>query len=429
MIIFPLMQRNVKKRTDEIRNNAVVRDLTKLKTAVENYLKRKPTFGKKLIEVDKATLVENGLPVGFNMTNVLGQEYSVRIKVSEDSKGAPIYEAIVLASGVGTDIPPLRIRDIVKDIKGYAGYVEGGMIYGPDWQLSTAGWGRGLNESSIVMRTGSTQKEYQYVARKPGFGTAKMQADLYMSSHDIESVNGLYIGGGAEFVDAKFGTSGDKSDVDNFSVTKELRLEGNMTIGADLNFPNGLDLKEDNFVNNDVPVVYLEDTLDVGGNFVLSQLNAVNKLRSLTANTLDGAAMNVANSLVFDGNDGVLALQNLIANSMTVNKNETEQGIIFSRIKSNSNSDVSISGNAVNIYDVVVRDVNSALIAAGYRKVGGIDITEGTPLSVILRGIFYQYQDIYKLVYNDYDNTILPGWYPNLYLRCEYSYCQGKWYY
>ena len=157
--------------------------------------------------------------------------------------------------------------------------------------------------------------------------------------------------------------------------------------------------------------------------------NGENKLRSFDVKNLGGSAMNVANTLMFDGTDGVLGVQNVIANSMTINKDGLSNGLVFSSIRSASNRDVSITGSGVNLYDVVVRDVNSALVSAGFRKIGGVDITESTPLSVILRGIFYQYQDIYKLVNNDYDNTIIPGWYPNLYLRCEYSSCSGKWYY
>ena len=37
MVIFPIMQRDIKKRTDNIRNQMVVKDLMKLKGAVETY--------------------------------------------------------------------------------------------------------------------------------------------------------------------------------------------------------------------------------------------------------------------------------------------------------------------------------------------------------------------------------------------------------
>ena len=432
MIIFPLMQKDVKRRTDEIRNAAVVKDLTKLKSAVEEYLRRKPTFNKNIVDIDKKTLVDNGLPSGFNMTNILGQNYIVRVKVSENPDGSPIYEAIVLASGEGTDIPPLRIRDIVKDVKGgYAGYVDGAMVYGPDWQFPITGWGDGLNESSIVMRTGFSRKEYQYVSRKPGFGSSTMQADLYMSNHDINNVGGFFVNGGAEFKSAELGTVSGNNDsfVDDLSVTKNLQLWGDMRIYMDLNFPNGLNFPEHSLLGETVPVVYLEDSMNVAGNVSFVEENVENKIRSMDVNGIGGTAMKVANSLVFDGTDGVLGVQNLIANSVTVNKSALSRGMTFSSIRSASNDDVSITGGGVNLYDVIVRDLNSALISAGFRKIGGIDITESTPLSVILRGIFYQYQDIYKLVHNGYDDSILPGWYPNLFRRCEYSSCSGQWYY
>ena len=79
-----------------------------------------------------------------------------------------------------------------------------------------------------------------------------------------------------------------------------------------------------------------------------------------------------------------------------------------------------------------LKNVNKKIIYdLGLKKLGGIDITEKTPLSVVLRGIHYSYCDMYKLVHNQYptNDGIVPGWYCNLYRRCEYAECEGQWYY
>ena len=74
MVIFPIMQRDIKKRTDNIRNQMVVKDLMKLKGAVETYLKKKPTFETAIVDIPFSDLVDSGLPKSFAKKNVLDQE-------------------------------------------------------------------------------------------------------------------------------------------------------------------------------------------------------------------------------------------------------------------------------------------------------------------------------------------------------------------
>ena len=202
--IFPFIQRDAKKRSDSLRNQMVVRDLIKLKTAVENYLKRQPSFevdvtnGAKVVDIKLDDLYESGLDRSFNGKSVLGQEYKVRVKISLDSEHRIIYDAIVIALDKSKSIPVMRLKDIIKDTKGYGGYVEGGLIYGADWQLSLEPWNKDrddIDENTIVVKTGFSQKSYKFVSKKPGIGSSTMETNLHMNMQNIYNARNLYIGG------------------------------------------------------------------------------------------------------------------------------------------------------------------------------------------------------------------------------------------
>ena len=57
IVVFPMLQKNVKERSDAIRNQLVVKDMMKIKTATENYLKSNPSFKEVgVFEISFATL-------------------------------------------------------------------------------------------------------------------------------------------------------------------------------------------------------------------------------------------------------------------------------------------------------------------------------------------------------------------------------------
>ena len=442
MLIFPIMQKDVKKRTDEIRNTAVVKDLMKLKGAVENYLKRKPTFENAVTDIDFKDLVESGLPVTFSKTNLLGQEYKVRVKTSTDIDGNVVYDAVIIATG-NNDIPSVRIRDIVKNAKGYAGYVEDGLIYGPNWQLSASAWDQGgdINDSSIVMKTGFSRKDYKYVSRVPGIGSSTMETNLYMNLNSIYNVNNLFINEKAEL--GTFEAQGN-STISDMAIDKSLSLEADMNVGSSFNFPNGLSMSSLTYEDDVAAFVFLENLLSFNGNLLFSSEDR-NILRYIYADTLkvsDSASfptlMKVANlfSLYFDPTisstlTAVLNVNNAQLNSFDNEKNNTSSyGLVFNdQIVSRSNPIYRLNSSSAGMYDIIIKDVNSKLLSRT-SKIGGIDIDERTPISVILRALTYEYADIYKIVYNDYPDAVIPGWYYNLYKRCEYNECVDTgWYY
>ena len=215
--IFPIIQRNTKKRTDEIRNKMVVNDLLKIKDAVENYLKQDIEVnnpGNFLGNVRIQELYDMGLPktfvVGdsdfFTKENVLGQEYEVKLKKQVIGNDVS-YSAIIIAKDPSKSIPVMRIRDIIKETKGYAGYLEkeegesGGinyMIYGQNWQLNGNDWGLAGDgdpyKNAIFLRAGTSKKEYEYISRKSGAGRNNvMRTDLQMNNQNINAIKDLYI--------------------------------------------------------------------------------------------------------------------------------------------------------------------------------------------------------------------------------------------
>ncbi|MCR5507027.1 MAG: hypothetical protein K6F04_04230 [bacterium] len=477
--IFPFIQSNVKKRTDAIRNQMVVRDLVKLKTALENYLKRNPTFeiqdGKSssINNVSLSELYDSGLEKSFKEKNVLGQTYKIRVKTSKDGNGNTVYDAIILATGEPS-IPTMRIRDIVKEAKGYAGYVESNMVYGPGWQFSVAEnlWGDGFDASSLVVRAGFSKKEYKYISRKAGGGTATMETDLYMNMKNINGINNLYIANSLEVGSFNFtgsvnlasGNSVEKtSSFDNITIApgetseggssnSSLSINQDMTISNTLNFPLGLIVSSLTFSDSGLRSLSLNKNLNVNNlyaNDVTKCLfsgdvytNSCNKLRSVTAETLNVASQSVlAVSNLLKLNDGlntVLTLTNLTTKSFDSEKSSLGSVVFkFGNIKidgaENVNYNITSSGTApaINLNDIIVIDVNKKLLEKT-KKIGGIDLSEKTPLSVVLRGLYYEYADIHKLIGNTYPtnaNAFLP-FKTELDVRCEYIKCgSGYWYY
>ena len=481
LAVFPIMQANMKKRTDAIRNQMVVKDLLKLKTAVENYLKKKPTFKDELTDLDFEVLFENGLEKTFQQNNVLGQEYKVRVKVS-NVDGNSVYDAIVIATG-GDDIPVMRIRDIVKEAKGYAGYYddESKLIYGPNWQISSEVWNTksgddsDFDSSSIVMKTGFSKKEYKYISRDPNVGEATMKTDMFMNMQNIVGVNNLYVYGflqtgdlilqNGNFVDVTVANSPtDDGGAGDYSEAALLEID-NMSITNVLRFPLGIIMKNLSFTDNDFVYTYLKQyiktkniSFDTDAFCVFENAtkeNSCNKLRFVDVVNLipDGTMISIANLLKFNGDTSkVVSIGDLIVQSFDSDKVDDENGeegplnlgviaLKFSNVQvdNHNNFKIDSSQNTVGLSDIVVSEVNRKLIGVngnggGSIKIGGVDINEKTPLSVIFRALYYEYADIHKIVGNDYPDYKFLPWHLDTYLRCEYASnktdtCGDGWYY
>ncbi|MBR1544896.1 MAG: hypothetical protein IJ638_03060 [Alphaproteobacteria bacterium] len=475
--IFPFIQSNAKKKSDTIRNQMVVRDLVKLKTALENYLKRNPTFRieegetRSVNEVPLTDLYESGLDRSFQSKNVLGQTYKIKVKTSTDGNGNIVYDAIILASGE-TSIPTMRIRDIVKDSKGYAGYVENNMVYGPGWQFSIADglWGDGFDASSLVVRAGLSKKEYKYISRKTGGGTSTMETDLHMNLKSIVGINNLYIAGNLEVsefnisgsVNMANGTSVDKtSSFDKITITPtesesgamgktNLEVNNEMTVSGVLKFPFGLLASTLTYSDSDLVKLVLNKEL-IANNLYSNDitkcvfsggdvLTSCNKLRYIKTDVLSvpvQTILAVSNLLKFNsGSDAVLAIANLKTKTFDSEKKVSGANVFkFTDVKvggtGNANYNITSTGGlaGINLNDIIVTEVNRKLMSKS-RKVGGIDLSEKTPLSVVLRGLYYEYADIHKLAesYPSGNNAFLPFELRTAY-RCEYIECgSSSWY-
>ncbi len=438
MVVFPIMQKDIKKRTDNIRNQMVIKDLMKLKGATETYLKKNPTFEEnKVFDIDFKVLVESGLPSTFNKTNVLGQDYKVRIKTKNTSDGMS-YDAIIIA--MGGNVPSLRIRDVVKEARGYAGYVEGNMIYAPNWQLDVTSWNNSnlatIDDSSIVVKTGFSRKEYKYISRIEGVGSSTMRTDLFLNLQNIDNVNNLYIGDSLEVLNmiAKGNVS-----ISNLAVEERMILNNDMNINNEFNFSSGL---------NDTNIVYEDETTEsflLGGDLSIAGVlrflstSNFNYLRDIVTTKVQfdgGVKLSIGNLLSFYSTaQSVVNVANLSLNSFTNQKNTSSAyGLIFKSIKVKDNTVLSLSSQTgVNIHDLIVHEVNNKLLCKGNScddsiKIGGIDVSARTPISVILRALNYYYANVYQLVYNNYPDELIPGWYYNLRFRCEYQECSSGWY-
>ncbi len=457
MSIFPIMQRNIKKRTDNIRNQMVIKDMLKLKGAVENYLKKQPNLKEGVNDIDLNVLVENGLSAAFKKQNVLNQIYKVRVKVKKEQDldvELLMYDAIIIATG-NDEISPMRIRDIVKEAKGYAGYVEKDMVYGPSWQFKTNVWKKDntamdINEHSLVLKTGLTKDDDKYIYRVPNSGSASMRTDLYMGFNNIIGINNIFINGGVDTTNAEFRgqTNLRTMAVENILDFNNTNIKVNEIFNfigkkdTDINFENY------DYVDNSALFVYL-------ANVFTAQELLFNDSAKKVIGSYDQLLRSLISPIInFNSNSTII---NKISKFLIEQTSDVSKDVILKlkeldtrtfNIKSKNNADSFASVEEVaslkeaskyfiikdkfSAHDIIVKNVNKKIIYdLGLKKLGGIDITEKTPLSVVLRGIHYSYCDMYKLVHNQYptNDGIVPGWYCNLYRRCEYAECEGQWYY
>lgn len=454
MVVFPIIQKNIKEKSDTLRNQLVVKDMMKLKTATENYLKLKPDIPEGVHLVDIAILEQNGLPKNFKTSNIIGQNYRVKMRATRKSDGNLEYDAIIIADG-NADIPDMRIRDIVKESRGFGGYLEDGIIYGTSWSLDGSGWEESWATPPLIFKVGFAKKDYQYISRN-GIGSSMMQTDLFMNLNDIEMVTDFIISKGKEvsfgeseegFIEVNdlFLSSNGTASASILSVDSSLKLNDVMdATNATVTFPNGINQSDIGINDDNAEYVYLHDTLNVTSDFTTNSLEEnrfsfvdTNKLSadSLVDMYVGGLIKTPELSTTF-AKFGTVDLSSVNIDSklsdnqyMTYEINDSTKyssvGFVFGNIKSKLKPNkYYINGLNVNLSDVVVKKVNSQLLG---KRIGNVVITDKTPLSVILRALSYEYADIYRLVTNTYSGMInpLPGLKYEEKYRCAKQQCFG----
>ncbi len=459
IVVFPILQKNIKQKSDTLRNQLVVKDMTKLKTATENYLKLKPDIKLGVSEIPFSVLEENGLPKNFKKVNIIGQNYKVKVRAREKSDGNVEYDAIIIADG-NPEIPDMRIRDIVKESKGFGGYLEDGIIYGASWSLDAAGWGERWATPPIVFKIGFAKKDYQYISRN-GFGSSTMRTDLFMNLNNIDKINNFIISAGVEGLDKGvegkievndlFLSASGVGDVNILSVDDQLTLNKVMDASkSSVSFINGINQPSLSFDDEATSSIILEETLQVMGNLLTSSSSISGLLDKFTFITAKKLSVNVPVNLFVGALIKTPALSSIYAQFGNMNLSNVnidtnlasggsmgitiggvsipKVGFVFNNIYSLKNKtkyNILSSPVRVNLSDVVVKNVNDQFLG---NRIGNIVITEKTPLSVVLRGLSYEYADIYRVVKNNYDGMVdpMPGLIYDEYYRCAKQQCTGN---
>jgi hypothetical protein len=449
LAVFPILQRNIKNRSESLRNEYVIKDMMRLKSALENFLERRiytlDFYENPVIEIsgkDLEVFYETGLPKGFKGRNILGQDYTVKIRRYEPAPGQPFeYDAIVIAGG-NPAVTDVRIKEIAKESKGYGGYLEDGIIYGQSWSYDAGVWkGKtGVSPDSLVFKTGFLKRDYQYISRV-NERYARMNTNLDMNLNNIYGVGRMKVAGDAEVNKFRL-DSGAKASTDTMTVLANAMFRGQIEAHI-VRFINGIDKSTLNIDGGTkTKEIYLESRLGVTG--VLKTLvpeteNTLNYVKAGGVRGLDGAlTIYVANLLTvpvempFRSSRMAFGTLSVDARSMREGADSTDAvGILFRRMMSAKDDKYRVDDSQFAGFDVIVKELNRKLSLMGAGKIGGIDITDQTPLSVIMRGLSYEYADIFRLVHNRYPNaseTPIPGWSLGPLHRCLEEYCDpGKY--
>jgi hypothetical protein len=441
LAVFPIIQRSIKNRSESLRNEYVVKDMMRLKSALENFLERRiytlDFYDSPVIELsgkDLEIFYETGLPKGFKNRNILGQDYTVKIRRYESAPGEPFeYDAIVIAGG-NPAVPDMRIKEIAKESKGYGGYVEDGIIYGQSWSYDTGVWkGKtGITPDSLVFKTGFLKRDYQYISRV-NERYAKMNTNLDMNLNNIYGVGRMKVAEDAEANNFKV-ESGARAAADTMTVLSNATFRGQIEANI-VRFTNGID-KSTLTIDGGTRTkeVYLESRMDVAGilrTLVPETENILNLIKATSVRGLEGGLnIYVENLLAVPLRIPLKASKmkfntlSIDAKSMRENTQSTENvGVLFKTMRSAKDEKYHVDLKQFAGFDVIVKKLNSKL--AGL-NIGGIDITSQTPLSVILRALSYEYADIFRLVHNRYptrSETPIPGWSLGPLHRCLDEYC------
>lgn len=452
-VIFPFIQKNVKERSDTLRNQLIVKDMMKLKTATENYLKMKPDIAQGVHLINFSTLEENGLPKNFKTSNIIGQKYRVKVRSVEKADGNVEYDAIIIADG-NSEVSDMRIREIVKESRGFGGYLEDGIIYGPNWSLDGNGWEENWATPPVIFKVGFAKKDYQYISRN-GIGSSTMKTDIFMNLNDIEMVKDFVIAKGHENleegvveVNDLFMSSNGRADISILSIEEELNFNASMNaMNATLVFPNGLNQPTVGIEDDTTTDLYLHNSLHIS-NDLMTNSSEENRFSFADVNTLSvyspvdlyvGSLIKTpeqSTSYAMFGNMDLSSvnIDSKLSDGRIMNYTNSGSvynsvGFVFNNIYSKFNRNKynikTTDGTAkVNMSDVIVKKLNSQLYG---QRIGNIVVTDKTPVSVILRGLAYEYSDIYRVVTNTYSgmHDPLPGLRYDEAYRCAKQTCSG----
>jgi hypothetical protein len=459
IVIFPIIQRNIKERSDSARNELVVKDMMRIKAAVENYLEQgngetppckknsatdEAAKGKGYIctggtlsvgiksingvdECQCATGSDDctgkvgclhywfdryGLAPSLKSANIIGQNYSVKIRRTPSGNNST-YDAIIVADG-NPDISDMRIREIVDASKGYGGYVEGTVIYGANWSLDNATWTAGAN--SIIFKAGSLKREYQYITRRsPASNT--MHTDLLMNFNNMNSVASITIAGKVEVSGLEVKNSSQTATATEVSLNKSdggtapsLLINGPVNSTGTVAFPSGITCLAcaiaDALGRTAMNKIAVENNMTVQATLSVLNSGITSYLRSVYAGRIlaisGGLNLFVGNTISVPQDATVARVANLIVNSAELgNSSGTGVGFTFGKISMCGGTNCANSADTymVNASTFKGKDivVRDVNDLFGNVKYGGIDISSKTPISMILRALTYQYADIYRL--------------------------------
>ncbi|MDR3126196.1 MAG: hypothetical protein LBT92_01020, partial [Rickettsiales bacterium] len=180
--------------------------------------------------------------------------------------------------------------------------------------------------------------------------------------------------------------------------------------------------------------IYLESKMNVAGvlkTFLPDVENVLNRIKAGSLRSLsDGLKIYVENLLSIPRHVPFKASR-MRFNTLSVDAQSMREalrssegvGIAFKTMRSATDPKYRVDLERFAGFDVIVKKLNARLSGL---KIGGIDITAQTPLSVILRGLSYEYADIYRLVHNRYPTAAeapIPGWSLGPLHRCLEEYC------
>ena len=461
LLAFPMLHRNVRERANALRAEQVLRDMTLLKSLLEEHIENNGAsiaLGRsELLEVSGGEI--NRFLGGrgrrsFKAANSLGQNYMIKMKRAPEESDLK-FEAIVVADAEAEIDAPV-IREIVRLSRGAGGYVEGNGIYGANWRLIRAEWdgNHHLSDSAIVFKASRFKKSYQYISRtNPKY--AEMHTDLHMSGNNIVGAGAVEADGSIESAGVVL-SSGARTSVGDMTLSGGLTLKRRLSVGELVSFANGIYAPEDSISSRELKKIEIFGALNVMGDVrALSQTTASRvRLADVLELAGTGSELEIAVDTAFmilskmgRAEIGRASAENISIKADSMIRDGVPTGLYFSgRVQSKADPRLGLmrrrawnakekleeeeEGAPTSFYgrDVIVRRINKEL--AG-KTIGGIKIEKDTPLSVILRALSYEYANIYRLVGNKLpaaDERYVPEWNVEDKLRCDAAECGANRY-
>jgi len=462
MLMFPLLQKNVFDRAERMKQEQVMRDMTLLKSLVEEYIENIQgisAFGdRELVEIPAARIasfLDGRTRRNFERPNALGQTYSIKLRRRAKTEGTQTgFDAIIVADGA--EVPSHRLREIVRESRGAGGYVEGDEIFGATWTLPLADWqgARPLSPDALVFKVGEFRRDALFLSRtNPRY--ALMRTDIFMRGNDVLSAGSIDVSGKLETASLTL-AEGSNARMNEMALAGGLSLRGALAVDGVMTFITGL-IRQNDVISGGEVLQELEiaDALNIMGALRLSAADNRVKLADamrLSSMLADGLDIAIGNRFYAPSMEGAIEgsfVEALEFNVRALNMKrvgwEGTVGLHFhDRLSSAADAKFGIRrARARNLktgreeeretgplgyysHDVVVRNLSEQL--AG-QVIGGIKITEDTPVSVIIRALNYEYADLYKLITGNAPKAgerYVPEYSLPPNLRCHSLDCSGK---